>query len=86
MHDLVESSEAAGDIVQSPRMGEAMLELRAFLFDARVRAGRHARREPTRADVVPSLFAWLCEHPEELAARPGDGDARDRASSTRSPA
>ena len=48
VHDLVESSEVAGDIVQSPRLGEAMLELRAFLFDTRVRAGAAARGDGAR--------------------------------------
>src|SRR5438034_6532616 len=32
VHDLVESSERAGDIVQSAEVGEAMLSLRSFMF------------------------------------------------------
>jgi len=33
VHDLVETSAVAGDIVQSDAVGEAMLELRSFMFD-----------------------------------------------------
>jgi dGTPase len=33
VHDLVESSAKAGDIVQSDEVGEAMLSLRRFMFD-----------------------------------------------------
>ena len=33
VHDLVETSEEAGDIRQSDEIGEAMLSLRAFMFD-----------------------------------------------------
>jgi dGTPase len=33
VHDLVETSAAAGDIVQSEEVGEAMLSLRRFMFE-----------------------------------------------------
>src|SRR5579863_4983894 len=33
VHDLVETSAVAGDIVQSDAVGEAMLDLRSFMFD-----------------------------------------------------
>src|SRR6185437_6396163 len=48
VHDLVESSEAAGDIVQSEEIGGAMLSLRSFMFE-RVYLGPHTRSEHTRA-------------------------------------
>jgi dGTPase len=68
VHDLVESSEAAGDIVQSPRMGEAMLALRTFLF-ANVYGMRALRAEGERvAFVVSALVERAClEHGGELA-------------------
>ena len=60
VHDLVESSETAGDIVQSRRMGEAMLELRSFLF-ARVYEQGRLREETERAAlVVRMLFEHYC--------------------------
>jgi dGTPase len=48
VHDLVETSEAAGDVRQSEAVGAAMLALRTFMFD-RVYLGEHARREHVRA-------------------------------------
>ena len=68
MHDLVESSEAAGDIRQSDEIGEAMLSLRSFMFD-RVYLGEHARGEQVRAHRV---IAQIFEH---LVARGDDPDA-----------
>src|SRR5436853_4268153 len=44
VHDLVETSEAAGDIAQSEEIGEAMLALREFMFE-HVYLGPHARGE-----------------------------------------
>ncbi|HEX6702637.1 MAG TPA: HD domain-containing protein [Gaiellaceae bacterium] len=48
VHDLVESSERAGDIVQSREVGEAMLSLRSFMFE-RVYLGPKVRVEHERA-------------------------------------
>src|SRR6266699_5912724 len=42
VHDLVESSQRAGDIVQSEEIGRAMLALRSFMFE-RVYLGPHTR-------------------------------------------
>ena len=48
VHDLVESSAAAGDIVQSDEIGAAMLSLRAFMFE-RVYLGPETQSEHERA-------------------------------------
>ena len=48
VHDLVEASAQAGDIVQSDEVGSAMLALRRFMFE-RVYLGPHARSEHDRA-------------------------------------
>jgi dGTPase len=48
VHDLVEASANAGDIVQTAEVGDAMLALRRFMFD-RVYLGPHARAEHDRA-------------------------------------
>jgi dGTPase len=70
VHDLVETSDAAGDIRQSEPFGEAMLALRAFLFE-RVYGQGPLRAEAERAAfVVRSLFAHFCEHPGDM----DDGD------------
>src|SRR6476661_4337158 len=48
VRDLLESSDAAGDIVQSDEIGSAMLALRTFMFE-RVYLGPHAQLEQDRA-------------------------------------
>ena len=75
----------AGDIVQSPRMGEAMLELRAFLFATRLRAGAAARRDRARR----ASSCARCSTTTAPSSRPTGIDgrrARRGASSTTSPA
>jgi dGTPase len=76
VHDLVESSEAAGDIAQSEAVGEAMLSLRSFMFD-RVYLGPQVKPEHRRAEeVVRAIFERLCAEPERLP--PGDGPLDQR--------
>ena len=56
VHDLVESSAAAGDIVQSEEIGGAMLSLRAFMFD-HVYLGPDTRAEHARArETIRKIF------------------------------
>jgi dGTPase len=65
VHDLVESSQVAGDIVQSEDVGEAMLSLRGFMFE-KVYLGPHARGEQERARAtVRRIFDHLAERGEE---------------------
>jgi dGTPase len=69
VHDLVESSQAAGDIVQSDDIGSAMLALRAFMFE-HVYLGPHARLEQERARAaVRRIFEQLAadgREPEQI--------------------
>ena len=67
VHDLIETSERAGDIAQSEEVGTAMLALRSFMFE-RVYLGEHARGEHERAHAT---IAQIFEH---LATR---GDSED---------
>ena len=61
VHDLIESSEIAGDIVQSEEVGTAMLALRSFMFE-RVYLGEHARGEHDRAHAtIRRIFDHLVE-------------------------
>jgi dGTPase len=65
VHDLVEHSELAGDIVQGGEVGEAMLSLRSFMFE-RVYLGPHTRAQHRRArQVVQRIFAHLAERGDE---------------------
>jgi dGTPase len=65
VHDLVETSEAAGDIAQSAEVGEAMLELRSFMFE-RVYLGPHSRGEHEHAAAtVRRIFRHLAERGDD---------------------
>ena len=76
VHDLVESSEAAGDVVQGEEVGEAMLSLRAFMFE-HVYLGPQVRPEHARARrVVQAIFDALADAPERLP--PGDDELPTR--------
>jgi dGTPase len=61
VHDLVEESARAGDIVQSESVGGAMLSLRTFMFD-RVYLGPHAADEHARIHAtVRRIFDHLVD-------------------------
>jgi dGTPase len=68
VHDLVEESARTGDIVQSDEVGNAMLELRRFMFE-RVYLGPHARGEHERAQATVHRIV------EHLAQRGDEPDA-----------
>jgi dGTPase len=66
VHDMVEHSQAAGDIVQGSQAGPAMDALRDFMFE-QVYLGPAVRAEHRRiAGVVRRLFEHYVEHPREL--------------------
>ncbi|MGH3006649.1 MAG: deoxyguanosinetriphosphate triphosphohydrolase [Gaiellaceae bacterium] len=73
VHDLVEASAEAGDVVQSEEIGRAMLNLRAFMFE-RVYLGPEARAQRELAvETVRHVFDYFVEHGDELPPeRPGD--------------
>jgi dGTPase len=76
VHDLVESSEAEGDVVQGEVVGEAMLSLRSFMFD-RVYLGAQVRPEHEHVRrVVRAIFDRLVDEPKLLP--PGDDDLPTR--------
>jgi len=66
VHDVVEASERAGDIVQGEQAGDAMAALRDFMFE-RVYLGPAARAEHVKIErMLRALFDHWCEHPGEL--------------------
>lgn len=68
VHDLVETSHKAGEIVQSKRIGSAMLRLRKFMFD-RVYLGPQAQSEYVKVELaLKTLFDYYCENPDALPA------------------
>jgi dGTPase len=78
VHDLVEHSCTAGDIVQGDTVGGAMLRLRSFMFE-RVYLGPTARAEHAKIErVLTGLFNWFCDHPEELPRGVDGADEAER--------
>jgi dGTPase len=76
VHDLVEASGEAGEIVQGDEVGEAMLSLRSFMFE-RVYLGPQVEPQHRRAErVVREIFARLADDPDALP--PGDGSLDER--------
>lgn len=66
VHDLVEHSAAAGDIVQGDEAGEAMAVLRAFMFD-RVYLGPAQQSEAEKVErLIRTLFDEYASHPERI--------------------
>jgi dGTPase len=66
VHDMVEHSARAGEIVQGADAGPAMTELREFMFE-HVYLGPAVRAEHRRiAGVVRRLFEHYVENPREL--------------------
>src|SRR5213079_1463366 len=75
VHDMVEHSARAGDIVQCPVAGAAMASLREFMFE-RVYLGSAVRAEHERiASVIQTLFEHYVSHPDLLAAAGHGGGA-----------
>jgi dGTPase len=74
VHDMVEQSERAGDIVQGPAAGPAMAALRDFMFE-RIYLGPAVRAEHVKISaVIRRLFEHYVEHPDLLPRGP-DGAA-----------
>jgi dGTPase len=70
VHDLVEHSERAGDIVQGEEVGRAMASLRAFMFE-HVYLGEWARREQERVTgVIRTLFERFMANPPPAEVEP----------------
>jgi dGTPase len=66
VHDLIETSESAGDVRQSEEVGDAMLSLRSFMFE-RVYLGAQVEPEHRRArEVVRRVFEHVAERGEPL--------------------
>jgi dGTPase len=66
VHDIVESSDGLGDIQQSDEVAQAMLSLRAFMFE-NVYLGPQAEPEHRRAhDVVRRIFDHLVERGDSV--------------------
>jgi dGTPase len=75
VHDLVEHSATAGDIVQGEEVGGAMDALRTFMFD-HVYLGPIARREHAKIEfMLRSLFDHYVADPDRIPDGGGAPDA-----------
>jgi len=78
VHDMVEHSERAGDVVQGETAGAAMSALRDFMFE-RVYYSPRVREEHARIHgVVRALFEHYVEHAEQLPESPTEADLAGR--------
>jgi dGTPase len=78
VHDMVEQSEQAGDIVQGAVAGPAMTALRDFMFE-RVYLGPAVRAEHAKIGaVLRRLFEHYVEHPELVPGAAADGPSAAR--------
>ncbi len=74
VRDIVDRSEAAGDIVQGEEIGGAMLRLRKFMFD-RVYLGPASTREHEKVELtMRGLFDHYMAHPDEVPGRDPEAD------------
>jgi len=79
VHDMVEHSQLAGDIVQGAVAEAAMKELRDFMFE-RVYLGPAVRAEHARiTGVLRTLFEHYVDQPEHLPAADGAHEEDDLA-------
>ncbi len=66
VHDIVDASEGVDDIRQSAEVGDAMLSLRAFMFE-RVYLGPQAAPEHAQAhEVIRRIFEHLAERGDDV--------------------
>src|SRR5437763_12069418 len=61
VHDLVETSERAGDIQQSEEIGEARLSLRSFMFERVYLAAATKPNQQRAHEIVRAIFEHLTD-------------------------
>ncbi|HET6352275.1 MAG TPA: deoxyguanosinetriphosphate triphosphohydrolase [Coriobacteriia bacterium] len=68
INDLIETSADIDDIRMSPRVWDAMMEMRSYLFDNVYFSARAKAEEPKAYRVVQGLFQHYLTHSDELSA------------------
>ncbi len=64
--NVIEASEGKGEICQTSEIGEAMEELRQFMFEHVYRDPRAKGEEGKAQDVLLRLFEFYDKHPDDL--------------------
>ena len=75
VNDMISNSAATGSIGMSEPVWEAMMELRAFLFENVYFSARAKAEEPKASAVVSALFEHYLANPIELPPRERPSDA-----------
>ena len=69
IHDIIISSEEAGDICMSPAVEEAMVNLRLFMFES-VYTNPKAKGEEKKAEkMIEQLYEYYMDHTELLPGK-----------------
>ncbi len=71
VHDLIETSAAAGAIVQGDQVGPAMLDLRTFMFENVYLDDDNNEDKQRVGELLPRLVDWYLKHPDEVPTLPG---------------
>jgi dGTPase len=66
VNDMIQNSCSSDVIAMTPRIYDAMMQLREFLFDNVYLSDRAKAEEPRAYRVVQMLFDYYLDHPEEL--------------------
>ena len=66
VRDIVEASEDTGEIRMSPGVWDAMMEMRAYLFDTLYMRGDARYEEPKAAGMIEWLFGYFVDHMDEV--------------------
>ena len=82
IHDIITSSEAAGDICMSPAVEEAMLNLRLYMFES-VYTNPTAKGQESKAEkMIEGLYEHYLKHtellPEEYREMIDSGEKKSR--------
>jgi len=67
VNDLMQTSDDADEISMSPRVWDALMELRQWLFENVYLSGKAKAEEPKAFGIVKQLFEYYMEHPEALS-------------------
>ena len=66
--DAINTSREAGTLTLSPKVDQALKDLRAFLFERVYRNPIAKREEQKVGDVIGRLFEYYISHPEKIPA------------------
>ncbi|MGC9221381.1 MAG: deoxyguanosinetriphosphate triphosphohydrolase [Solirubrobacteraceae bacterium] len=78
VHDLVERSALAGAIVQSQAVGDAMAQLREFMFENVYLSPPVTHEREKIRGALRTLFDYFCDHPDRIPDSIPEAELADR--------